>query len=192
MISYNTTPAAVAALTRNVIEVWQRATPDQVVRGANWYQTAHELAEVMSEGNTRRGAGVIAALSPMSAWETNLKQAQQALDAESAAGLHTGDAVRKAQRIMDGEDPLSVLPVDSKTWNFFRCIVDPTDPEAVVIDRHAHDIVAGRRFNGEDRGLSNKRRYAFIALIYRMAAQQLDEIPSVVQATTWVVWREES
>lgn len=174
----------------NIITVWQRATPDQLARGRAWYQTANDIATVIADGNTRAGAGVIAALSPQKAWDANVKLAEQALTSGEARG-HVRNALDKAERIMLGEDPLSVLPEDSKSWNFFRAIVHPDDAEAVVIDRHAHDIVANERYGDRDRGLSSKRRYATVALAYRNAANSLDEIPSVVQATTWVVWREE-
>lgn len=174
----------------NIISVWERANDDQRARGRSWYRTANDLATVMAEGNTRAGAGVIAALSPLTAWEINIRIARDAFANGEARG-HTRNALGKAERIMMGEDPLQVLPADSKTWNFFRAIIDPEDAEAVVIDRHAHDVAVGERYEGRDRGLSSKRRYATLALAYRIAAQRLDEIPSVVQATTWTVWRDE-
>jgi hypothetical protein len=175
---------------RNVTAVWQRATAEQEAAGRRWYRTANEVATLLADGNTRAGAGVIAALSPQKAWDYNVKLARDAFASGEARG-HVGDAVGKAQRIMLGEDPLAVLPEDSKTWNFFRAIIDPDDAEAVVIDRHAHDIAVGERYGNRDRGLSAKRRYATLALAYRLAAQRLGEIPSVVQAVTWVAWREE-
>lgn len=172
---------------RNIISTWNLATPEQIDRGRGWYPHARELAELMSEGNVRAGAGVIAALSPQKAWEQNLKIARGAFVTGTPRG-QVGDAVRKAQAIMDGTDPLDVLPDDSKTWNFFRAIIDPTDAEAVVVDRHAHDIAVGEIYGNRDRGLSTKRRYATIAHAYREAARRLDEIPSVVQAVTWTYW----
>jgi hypothetical protein len=80
--------------------------------------------------------------------------------------------------------------MDMKTGNFYRCIVDPTDAEAVCIDRHAHDIAVGRPYGDADRGLSAKGRYAVLSLAYRNAAAKLGVLPSVLQATTWVVWTE--
>jgi hypothetical protein len=74
----------------------------------------------------------------MTAWDQNVRMAKDAFTNGEPRG-HTRDALHKAGRIMDGEDPLAVLPADSKTWNFFRAIVDPEDAEAVVIDRYAHD-----------------------------------------------------
>lgn len=190
MLPLNASIADLDRYVHNIIGVWGVASTDQIVRGRNWYRTANDLATLMAEGDTRRGAGVIAALSPQSAWELNVKQAGKALSAGTARGLHTGNAIGKAEAIMAGADPLDVLPTDSKTWNFYRCIINPEDEEAVVIDRHAHDIVAGVRWGSKQRGLGSAKRYALIALAYRTAGQYLNERPSVVQAVTWVVWRE--
>ena len=173
-----------------IIAVWRSATADQEAEGRAWYRVANGVADMISGGNVRAGAGVLAALSPQKSWPANIKLAEDAITSGTARG-HVKDALAKAERIMLGEDPLLVLPVDSKTYNFYRCIVDPEDAESVCIDRHAHDIVAGERYGDRDRGLSSKRRYATVALAYRLAANRLDELPSVVQAVTWVVWRED-
>jgi len=172
----------------NMIAVWQRATVDETTEGRSWYRVAHGLADMISSGDVRRGAGVLAALSPQTAWERNIDLAADAFATGEPTG-HLGDALRKAARIMAGEDPLSVLPDESKTWHFYRCIVDPDDADSVVIDRHAHDVAIAERYEGRDRGLSNRRRYAALALAYRLAARRLGEIPNTVQAVTWVVWR---
>jgi hypothetical protein len=91
---------------------------------------------------------------------------------------------------MSGADPLDVLPDDSKTWHFFRCIFDPADADSVVIDRHAHDIAVGVIYGGADRGISGgpsqRRRYATLAHAYREAARRLDILPQTLQAITWV------
>lgn len=172
---------------QNIITAYNAANPQQRTAGASWYQHAHELAYLMSEGNVRAGAGVIAALSPQKAWGYNVKLATEAFESEDKVRGQVRDACAKAERIMLGEDPLDVLPDESKTWHFFRCIVDPTDPDAVVIDRHAHDIAVGETFGAKDRGLSNKRRYASLAHAYREAARRLNALPQVVQAVTWTV-----
>lgn len=174
-----------ARYVANIIAAWLRATPAQLTSGRTWYRVANGVATMVADGNTRAGAGVIAALSPQKAWQANIKLAAGAFASGEVRG-QVKDAVGKAERIMLGEDPLDVLPDDSKTWNFFRCIVDPEDAEAVVIDRHAHDIAVGEIYGSADRGLSNKRRYAALAHAYREAARRLGEIPSVVQAATWV------
>lgn len=189
MLPTRPTDAELSAYVDNIISIWNQATPEQLQRGRVWYRNAHDLADLMSDGHVRAGAGVIAALSPQCAWEENVKRAERAFTDGEPSG-HFGDALRKAARIMAGEDPLDVLPAESKTWNFYRCIVDPDDADAVVIDRHAHDVIAGEVYGERERGLSCKRRYAALALAYRLAARRLDETPSTVQAVTWVVWRQ--
>lgn len=173
----------------NIVKVYNRATPDQKRRGADWYQSAHELASFLAEGDVKRGAGVIAALSANKAWYLNQRLARRAFAGEVAG--HTADNLRKVERIMSGADPEDVLPMAMKTGNFYRCILDPQDQEAVCIDRHAHDIAVGAPWGDRERGLGAKGRYAVLSLAYRNAAAKLGVTPSVLQATTWVVWTEE-
>lgn len=173
----------------NIIRKYESATPDQLKRGRDWYWGAHELAAMMAEGDVIRGAGVIAALSPQKAWPLNVTMAQRAFDAGRADG-HVQDALRKVSKIMAGADPAEVLPMGLKTGMFYRLIVDPDDPDAIVIDRHAHDVAVGERYGIKDRGLHNKSRYATLAHAYREAARILEVAPSTVQAVTWLVQTE--
>lgn len=172
----------------NILSVFNSATTDQIARGRNWYVTARELAEFLSEGNVRAGAGVIAALSANKAWDINQRLARDAFDGNPHG--HTGDNLAKVAKILAGVDPSEVLPMDAKTGNFYRCIIDPSDAEAVCIDRHAHDVAIGSPWGDRERGLGSKGRYAVLSLAYRNAAARLEVLPSVVQATTWVVWTE--
>ncbi|QZZ32504.1 hypothetical protein A7X85_03920 [Streptomyces sp. ST1015] len=59
-----------------------------------------------------------------------------------------------------------------------------------MIDRHAHDVAVGELYGRRDRGLGAVRRYAMLAHCYREAALRLGELPSTVQAVTWVVHTE--
>jgi hypothetical protein len=188
MIPTNPSDSTRRRYQRNIIRVFNSATPEQYQRGANWYQTAHELASLMSEGDVVAGAGVIAALSANKSWPANQKLAGDAF-AGNVHG-HVGDALAKVEKILAGAAPEDVLPMGLKTGNFYRCIADPSDAEAVVIDRHAHDVATGRAIGNDDRGLSSKGRYAVLSLAYRNSAAKLGELPSVVQAVTWVVWTE--
>lgn len=173
---------------RNIIRVFNSARDGQYSRGANWYQTAHELASLMSDGNVVAGAGVIAALSANKSWPQNQKLASDAFEGDVHG--HVSDALGKVRAILEGAAPEDVLPMGMKTGNFYRCIADPFDAEAVVIDRHAHDVALGRALGSDERGLSSKGRYAVLSLAYRNAAAKLGELPSTVQAVTWVVWTE--
>lgn len=174
---------------QNVLAVWHSATDDQVARGRNWYMSAHQLASMIADGDVVKGAGVIAALSANKRWADNTKMATRAFKDGKPSG-HIGAFLHKASRIMAGEDPATVLPMDAKTGNFYTCILHPDHPYAVCIDRHAHDIAVDERYGDRDRGLSARGRYNLMADVYRTAALRLGELPQVVQAVTWVVWTE--
>ena len=168
----------------NIMEAWSGATAGHLTQGRTWYRNAHSLAIFMADGHAVKGAGVIAALSANKNWDDNARLAADALAGDVHG--HVGDALRKVAAIMAGADPAEVLPMGAKTGHFYRCILDPDDADAVVIDRHAHDVAVGERYFGRDRGLSAKGRFAALAHAYREAAARLGELPSTVQAVTWV------
>ncbi|MFC8429283.1 hypothetical protein [Streptomyces sp. NPDC057253] len=189
MISANASEETREQYISNVLATWRAATPEQLERGRTWYRTAHDLASLISDGDPRAGAGVIAALSANKSWSENTRLAHRAYEFGVPTG-HFQDALTKVTRIMAGADPAEVLPMERKTGMFFRCIANPCDPDAVVVDRHAHDIAVGEIYGQRDRGLSSARRYALLAHCYREAALRLGELPSTVQSVTWVVHTE--
>lgn len=174
---------------RNIVSVWSVATDDQFEQGAHWYEQAHRTARMLADGDVRTGAGLLAALSPQTSWWLNVELACEAYEAGTAS-RHTGDSCGKANKILAGIDPEEVLPMRRKTGHFYRCILNPDDPVSVCIDRHAHDVAIGVAYGDWPRGLSAHGRYALIADCYWEAAQRLGQLPSVVQAVTWVTWRE--
>ncbi len=189
MIPIRATDRVRRRYVENIIGVWLSATDEQLEHGRRWYASAHEVAAMLADGDVQTGAGLLAALSPQTAWWLNVELACEAFSSGSPRG-HVSDALSKASRILAGEDPADVLPMQRKTGHFYRCILDPSDPVAVCIDRHAHDIAVGRPFGDENRGLSAHGRYALLADCYWEAAQQLGERPSTVQAVVWTTWRD--
>lgn len=185
---------------------------DEQVRRLNLQTEAEWEREV------HKAAGVIAALSPRLAWRKNVEYAELAylqyydiltwrdnppdgLVAEAffAGMIPTLNAnARKAFRILKGEHPESVLG-GNKVRAFYFTIVNPSDPRAVVVDRHAIDIAFGKVTSDDFRSkaLGRKTAYESIAALYRKAAaivsRELGEVwtPAQVQATTWTYWRRE-
>jgi len=189
MIPIQPEDGAVAYYVRNITSVFVTASEAQYRAGRAWYETANRTAEMIADGDVRTGAGVLAALSPQTSWWLNVELACDAFDAGTAR-RHTTDSCSKANRIMAGENPEDVLPMRRKTGHFYRCIADPSDADAVCIDRHAYDICVGIPLGDWERGLSAYGRYALVADAYRRAARSLGELPSTVQAVTWVAWRD--
>lgn len=189
MIPVNPSPSTRRRYVRNIIAVWESATPQQRAEGCAWYRVAHGIASMICEDDARKGAGLLAALSPQTAWWLNVEMASDAADNGFVSG-HFRDACSKARRILAGADPESVLPMRRKTGQFFLCIADPSHPTAVCVDRHAHDLALGHALGNQDRGLSAHGRYESLASCYRTAGARLGVLPSTVQAVTWVVWRD--
>lgn len=189
------TPADKARMTRNVLKVYRRATAADIVDGRAWYAVAHELATELAPHDVRQAAGVIAALSPRLRWTGNVRAARNAYATGHASGVLKANA-RKADAILAGADPADVLG-GHKVRAFYACIVSAgTDPDAVCVDMHAHDIAVGRVTDDASRGtLSTISGYAAIADAYRSAARIITRetgetiTPAVLQAITWTTWR---
>ena len=213
-------------LTRNITATFRQATDGDRAIGHGWYTRARDLAEKLADEFSEdwepfpvlKAAGVIAALSPRLAWRKNVEYAELAymtfrqMQRELPASLteDTRQAVfagviptlnanaRKAYRILNGEAPEDVLG-GPKVRAFYFTIVNPTDPRAVVVDRHAIDITFGQVLNDQARGLALGRKGAYdkVSELYRRAARiisaELGEVwtPAQVQATTWTYWRRE-
>lgn len=167
------------AMVSNILWAWDALSDADKAKGAAWYPVAHDIALAMGDGDVRKGAGVIAALSPLKSWKVNVKLATDAF----AGNVHGtfGDAIRKAERIMAGTDPADVLPMDAKTGNFFANIVDPSDPNPVTIDRHAYRCATHETMPSGIKG----KRYAAIAEAYRIAGKARGVTGSTMQAGVW-------
>lgn len=173
-----------AVYVSRILGAYNAATDAQMATGRDWYPAAHRIAQECPLGSYA-GSGVIAALSPMTPWSLNIELARDAFTGHVHGTF--GDALRKVRAILAGVDPQTVLPMDAKTGQFFLCIADPSDPYAVAVDRHAHDIAAGMKYGADDRGLTAPGRYRSIADAYRSAAKVAGIAPCKLQAITWTV-----
>jgi hypothetical protein len=193
----------------NIINKYREATPALLEGGHQWYAKAHEEATKLGKGDTKRGAGIIAALSPLSDWERNVREAKELVKTGNVKSALLPANVAKAQRINAGESPEEVLG-GHKVTNFFQNIHDPSNTSPVTIDRHAYDIAMGRPFAGtgrpktaedlkvprqtgvmsQDLGLSSMGRYQHFVHAYQHAAGELGvDVPNKAQATSWVTHR---
>jgi len=156
-------------------EVWQD--------GRAWYPRARVIAEDLGERHGRAPetvAGVIAALSQRQRWSENVRRAERALAGERPGAL--ADVERKVAAILAGSAPADVIR-GRKTSAFHLCIADPSHPSVVVVDTWA------LRAAGWPADTVTPRQYDVVATAYRMAAEHFGELPSVVQATAWILTR---
>ena len=184
-------------LVANILDAYTEA----IRHGARpWYQDAHDHAADLAERHgitLRQSVGIIAALSPSTAWERNLQLASTLIQTGDCAHAY-GECITKARRIRNGEDPTDVLG-GPKVRSFFRNILYPTRPGAVTIDRHAFSIAVNapqrartRTLSDADlkRGLSRRGAYTLTAAAYRCAARRLGILPQDLQSITWDYWRD--
>jgi hypothetical protein len=183
-----------AQLARNILSVYARATAEERAEGLNWYRHAHGIAcDIASRvGCTVQGAaGILAALSPSVAWETNVTDAYRLAADEPGAFSTYGPNVRKARAIRDGANPLDILG-GPKVRAFYACILEPDSAHGTVcVDRHAVSVAfaktLGQKFGPAYLALAGS--YARVAKAYCAAAKTLGILPHQLQAITWVAWR---
>jgi hypothetical protein len=176
--------------TERILETLERATDEQLRAGAEWYADGYRLAEFMAEGTpytVNQVLGVLAAISPRMPWKQNVKLAGEIVRARGT--LERGclfTNLRKANRILAGADPWEEL-TSQKVRAFFECFLTRGQTDIVCVDRHALAISFG--FEITDTRM-NEKTYNRIAEEYRAAAREAGMPAAILQATTWVVWRE--
>ena len=173
----------------HILGAYMRSSIADREDGKNWYRNARVLAETLSPDDVSKGAGVIAALSPLQSWPLNVRNATSVFDTGTCKGLSRN--VDKAERIYNGEAPLSVLSGE-KVRSFYLNIMGDDTVNAVTIDRHAIDVACGVVQSDADRAaaIKGKAGYGKVAAMYVEAASIIGGItPAQLQAIVWVYWR---
>jgi hypothetical protein len=190
----------------NIVNAYHDTTDDERNLGERWYSDAHHVAKAIAGGDAAKGAGVLAAYSPRTAWPVNLINASHALHhpddppgpGSGAMGMHQAPA----KRILAGEHHSDVL--NGPKVRAFASLIEhggQTDEDVangtqkVVIDRHALATAVGRRLSDKDAAsapIGQEPYYGHVASEYDEASRQLSlhygrHIPAeVVQAGVWL------
>lgn len=175
----------VKAMTRNIVAVYNAATKEDIVAGADWYPAARlEIDRIASETGIQHAtiAGIIAALSPQLRWTVNVLSAETVIRGEIPRAV-LRSSVRKAVRILSGETPESVLS-GPKVNSFYRNLMG--DDDCITVDTHAASAAMHKPI-GKSGIRSNI--YAIIATSYREASESIGMPPATLQAIVWVTWR---
>ena len=173
--------------TTNIMHVFLNATADQINAGMTWYDEAHSFALELSPNDPWRGAGVIAAFSPLTPWSRNVELARKQFTDGKLDGGTLTNSINAAQRIFDGEHTLDVLKGD-KTRAFASAIADPANSTIATIDRHAYDIAMGAIHTDDTRKIG-KRVFRTLSDAYCDAADMAGIGVAQMQAITWVAHR---
>lgn len=188
----------------NVVAAYHDTTDDEKSLGDRWYSDAHHVAKSITGGDAAKGAGLLSAYSPQTAWPVNMFNASRAAqgDPPGPGSGAMGQQQKSAMRILGGEHHSQVLKAP-KTAAFAHLIEHggdtPADESAgthkVVVDRHALSVAVGRRVSKEDATkapLGQPQHYEHVAQTYRDAAATLSQAtgrkisPHQVQAATWL------
>lgn len=186
---------------RNILSVWYRSNDLDRQQGMDWYYNANVIASKLASRyrtTTSVVCGVIAALSPGCTWERNIEYAERALINHSM-GMTANDSLnigsygkanmRKAWRIMNGDDALDVLG-GNKVRAFYTLLNDPLNSTVCCIDRHAVGIAVGKPVGDKfSKYTSTDKKYNALANEYARIALELGIMPHQLQAVTWVTWR---
>lgn len=202
---------------RHIVAAYDEADEPTKAQGMRWYSDAHHIAKSLDpDGDAHRGAGVLAAYSPRSAWPINLFNASNTLKNRRAVRIGEGmnvmgqHAKSAAKLVEDNKHYFQVFSTP-KITDFAHLIAHAGDDDscptckphkkddypkqAVVVDRHALSVAAGRRMNDNDLGrapLGTRKYYEHVADQYRRAARQISKRdgttvhPHQLQAITWL------
>lgn len=174
----------------NIEAAWNAATEDDLAEGLEWYRRARSEGRALGV-TLHRGVGVIAALSPMQAWDVNIELANRLAAVHAAGdpmpteGYGFKRNTEKAWRILNGERPLDVLGGD-KVRSFYRNILGCE--HSVTVDRWAVRIALG---DPKHDGTVPSGQYEPMADAFRRVAAKLGVSAHHLQAATWVWIRRE-
>lgn len=193
----STTTLTPDTMADNILAVFHTVDLADASAGVEWYAEAFALCQRLSQEtgySPEQVAGVIAATSPLNEWGQNVRLAERILRAGGLTSGYLGAGLRKCDAILAGADIEATLN-GQKIVNFYRSIVSG-GTNGVCIDRHAHDIAAGRRYADAERPSIGKRLYESMAAAYVIAAERLQSeglaiTPAEVQSVTWEAWRQE-
>lgn len=181
---------------RNILNIYNQATSEEIQNGLNWYAEANAFADDLSSYfgiDAQKCAAIIAATSPMKFWQQNKQCAFEFFNSGYKTAKHTKVFYQKCLQILEAKNEDEILNIlkGEKIKNFYLNIHRFYDENHCTIDRHAIRIYRGLKTNKEkvqDLSLS-KREYDKIKKSYIRTAKKLNLLPLQLQAITWVTFK---
>lgn len=174
-----------------IYATWQRADDSTLQEGMDWYQDAHDIGVSFAEESgiePIQAIGIIAALSPNTAWFDNIRIARRVCGGDMSG--HMGNPLSKCEAILNGADPLDVLG-GRKVRSFYTNMLLPTRPGHVTVDRHMIDLITGERGTINQKLLDRPGVYQRTAGMFRAAARREAVLPHQMQAVVWCQHRKD-
>lgn len=182
--------------TANVDRYWRKATDEHKRKGRAWYADANALCVKLAdyEGTSAEiVAGILAALSPRCSWPENVRATIALVKTGSVGVSLTLPASRaKAWDILQGH-PVDDVLGGEKVRAFFDNIMNVEKSDSVTVDTHAARVL----FNEHELStrqigwIFRRNGNALAQEAYRRVARRYNVAPCVLQATTWLVVKDE-
>ena len=191
---------------KNIINIYNLATPEEIKHGVTWYKKAYLESKKIAlkyDIPIHIVIGVIAGLSPNNKWDRNIENADTMINAfingnaiESFKVSTYNKMKEKAWLILETmpnyEETITILN-GKKIVSFYKNING--DETEITIDGHARNI-----FYNDRQGLTTpktnitKLEYAKIQKAYLRASKKIKVNGSVLkayelQAITWLAWK---
>jgi len=175
---------------KNIETIYSNCTSDDIINGRTWYENAKSFSIYLSKKynvTEIQSAGIIAALSPQKSWDVNTKIAENFIESNGSASVHTGVQLAKSKHIL--YSPLTKEEVyltlgGKKTKNFFYNIYMPECKDFITIDRHHLNVCYAEDVKG-----CTDKQYEFLKENTSIFANKINMLPSILQATLWVCWK---
>ena len=163
------------------IDYYNHAGKRARCEGAVWYLRARQCAQTLARRygrDVRTVAAIIAVTSQRVSWKYNLTCTVRALRGETVK--HLGQVCDKVSRLLDGEEPATVVS-GQKITAFWRAILG--DRNAVVLDSWMLRAIGAKHLT--------PKQYEIVANNLRIEARRAGVAPSTFQAVVWCALRNE-
>jgi hypothetical protein len=159
-----------------ILELFLKATKE----GLYWYAEAYDKCEVLAKEyglSLEQSIGIVAVLSPKCPWDKNIFNATVVITG-SGTPTALGANIKKANRILNGEPPLSVLS-GNKVRSFYFNILRRGFDSNVTIDTHILRVIGRPSFTPKP-GVYNQ-----IVEAFRTVGKWVGYSPAQVQSVVW-------
>ena len=179
-------------MVRNICKAYKLAEYCDIQAG-NFYTEAYSFAVELANKyavDVEKVAGIIAVLSPGTAWDVNKRDAAAFLAGKRTGFSTYSQFIQKAVQILHAENNDQIFDIvfgkqGQKTASFYLNIL--LDQQAVTVDRHAYRIAVGDTGAGGIR--LTRDQYNRIAAAYVDASNKLRVPAPKLQAITWNVFK---
>lgn len=185
-----------ATAIRNVMKWAQHGS----AKGCGFYIAAYNICEDMAARHSvpvHVVAGVIAALSPQTPWDSNIKLAESYFAGRQLKGIPAIRIYKCNEILSAGVERVADILNGPKTVAFYWNILG--DSERVTIDTHATyscffgpeiEVRHGEFLTPFKSGNPKAAQYRFLESVYKVAARKTGLEPSTLQARVWAAVRD--